>query len=106
MRGVVPTGHPAEQGAADHADAQPRNIPSSSVNSRERCGGTEPVTSSGRPGKWSPESLRKCGNRAVARFPKPSDGLEPSTPSLPWQSGCAAEPVYQAKIPAEPQSGD
>jgi hypothetical protein len=27
----------------------------------------------------------KRENRAAARFPKPSDGLEPSTPSLPWK---------------------
>jgi hypothetical protein len=36
--------------------------------------------------KGSAEPLRKGGNRAVARFLKPSAGLEPATPSLPWQS--------------------
>jgi hypothetical protein len=34
-------------------------------------------------GKWSSEPLRKRENRAVARFLKPSAGLEPATPSLP-----------------------
>jgi hypothetical protein len=35
--------------------------------------------------KGSAEPLRKGGNRAVARFLKPSAGLEPATPSLPWK---------------------
>ena len=34
--------------------------------------------------KWSSEPLRKQGNRGVMRFRKPSAGLEPATPSLPW----------------------
>jgi hypothetical protein len=29
--------------------------------------------------------LRKQENRATARFLKPSAGLEPATPSLPWK---------------------
>jgi hypothetical protein len=37
------------------------------------------------PWKWSAEPLRESENRAVARFPKPSAGLEPATPSLPWK---------------------
>jgi hypothetical protein len=37
--------------------------------------------------KWSPKPLRKRENRAPARFREPSSGLEPETPSLPWQSG-------------------
>jgi hypothetical protein len=36
-------------------------------------------------GKWSSEPLRKRANRATARFLKPSAGLEPATPSLPWR---------------------
>jgi hypothetical protein len=40
--------------------------------------------------KWSLKPLRKQENRATARFLKPSAGLEPATPSLPWQSGSVA----------------
>jgi hypothetical protein len=39
------------------------------------------------PWKWSLEPLWKQRKRAVARFLTPSAGLEPATPSLPWQSG-------------------
>ena len=35
------------------------------------------------PRKWSSSPLQKQRNRAAARFSKPSDGLEPATPSLP-----------------------
>ena len=35
--------------------------------------------------------VRKQENRATARFLKPSAGLEPATPSLPWRSGYAAD---------------
>jgi hypothetical protein len=37
--------------------------------------------------KWSSKPLRKRENRAVVRFSKPSAGLEPATPPLPWQCG-------------------
>jgi hypothetical protein len=43
-----------------------------------------------RPWKWSSEPIRKGEKRAVAPFPKPSAGLEPATPSLPWQFACCA----------------
>jgi hypothetical protein len=61
--------------------------------------------------KWSPEPLRKRENRAVARFLKPSAGLEPATPSLPWQprarsrcltqsqSACKAWEVRSRRLP-------
>jgi len=35
--------------------------------------------------KWSAKPLRKRENRATAQFSKPSAGLEPATPSLPWR---------------------
>jgi hypothetical protein len=35
--------------------------------------------------KGSDDSLCKGENRGVARLPKPSAGLEPATPSLPWK---------------------
>src|SRR4051794_1410771 len=37
--------------------------------------------------KGSADPHRRQENRAVARFPKPSAGLEPATPSLPLKSG-------------------
>jgi hypothetical protein len=37
--------------------------------------------------KGSAEPLRKGENRSVARSSEPSAGLEPATPSLPWQPG-------------------
>ena len=40
--------------------------------------------------KWSPDPLQEQENRAAARFVKPSAGLEPATPSLPWRSGHVA----------------
>ena len=44
------------------------------------------------PRKWSPDPLRQQENRAAARFVKPSAGLEPATPSLPWRSRHRWEP--------------
>jgi hypothetical protein len=48
--------------------------------------------------KWTAVPLRKCENRATAPVLKPSAGLEPATPSLPWQSGASA------RRPAKSQS--
>jgi hypothetical protein len=56
--------------------------------------------------KWSPEPLRKRENRATARFLKPSAGLEPATPSLPWQSGQEPKRAPATEIPAETRNGD
>src|SRR5215207_2380472 len=36
--------------------------------------------------KRSPDPLQEQENRVAARFVKPSAGLEPATPSLPWRS--------------------
>jgi hypothetical protein len=47
--------------------------------------------------KGSAEPIQKEENRAAARFLKPSAGLEPATPSVPWRSGWAAEAASEAK---------
>ena len=49
--------------------------------------------------KWSSEPLLKQENRVVARFREPSAGLEPATPSLPWQSGDARGHPAQSQSP-------
>ena len=48
--------------------------------------GLGPVTTSVVPGSGHPTRSGN-GNRAAARFLKPSAGLEPATPSLPWKPG-------------------
>jgi hypothetical protein len=50
------------------------------------------------PRKWSSEPLRKLENRAVARSLKPSAGLEPATPSSPWQPDRQARPLADNQI--------
>jgi hypothetical protein len=61
--------------------------------------------------KWSAEPLQKQENNAVARFPKPSAGLEPATPSLPSTrgvfrtgAGCGESPAYPMFQPLRAES--
>jgi hypothetical protein len=49
--------------------------------------------------KWSADPLQEQENRAAARFVKPSAGLEPATPSLPWPSGLFARPRTTSQVP-------
>jgi hypothetical protein len=55
--------------------------------------------------KWSPDPLQEQENRAAARFVKPSAGLEPATPSLPWRSRHPSEasPDGQSRCTAAPR---
>jgi hypothetical protein len=94
-QGTVPTRYPAEDEPASRtarhrARAEPQRV-------RERL----PSDRTGDPfpcaGKWSSEPLRERVNCAVARFPEPSAGLEPATPSLPWQSGASSRRPTQSQ---------
>ena len=51
--------------------------------------------------KRSPTPLQDRENRAAARFVKPSAGLEPATPSLPWRSRHRCEPSQAEETAAQ-----
>jgi hypothetical protein len=82
--GAVPTGYPGWGGN----DARPERA---TAEPQPPCGerpwGSHTSDHFRLFRKWSPEPLREQENRATARFLKPSSGLEPETPSLPWQPG-------------------
>jgi hypothetical protein len=97
--GAVPSGYPAGRAADDaavHTTAKRRGERGLFRESPLLTRVSDPFRSRR---KWSPEPLPKRENRAVVRFVKPSAGLEPATPSLPWRSGCSRDPVQQAKVP-------
>jgi hypothetical protein len=48
-----------------------------------------------------PDSFVMTPRRGATFSGKPSDGLEPSTPSLPWQSGQQSDCAPAAEMPAE-----
>ena len=80
-----PLGTPAEREAADLPPRDmPRDTTPVAVTHEQAPRLRRPLPLA--PWKRSAKPLRKDRNRAVARFLKPSAGLEPATPSLPWRS--------------------
>ena len=98
VRGV-PAGYPVEREAtmlAGCAVTAAGAVPRSSGRQPSRT----PISDHFRCAwKWSPEPLRKQRNRAAARILKPSAGLEPATPSLPWRSRLFTQPRTTSKVP-------
>jgi hypothetical protein len=93
----LPTAYPAERRPGDVAWQTTDDNPRRTVAGRDGALPAQTDDPFRWSRKWSREPLRNQENRAVARFPKPSAGLEPATPSLPWQSDQVAGPVAQSQ---------
>ena len=84
---AVPTGYPAGDEPTMLSRRPTMTSGAAPGSDGRHLVGLGPATTSVRPWKWSSDPVRKRENRAVARFLKPSAGLEPATP--PYHGGPA-----------------